>query len=88
VNARKVVFNKYEGIGPCENLLHYATAHDAEFMSDYARTHPAEDLAESFSHYLLKPGDTKATLDVGKKGVTDKWDYLVAHYPEKLRKKP
>jgi hypothetical protein len=82
---RWVVHDKYESAFPPSRFFHFSDRHRNEFVSGYARSHPAEDLAESFAHYLSSPDRTRDVLDVGREGVTDKWDYLVQHYPSRLR---
>ena len=85
VNGRMVVYDKYEGRvdkAPTQ-FLHYAKKLD-NFVSEYARTHPAEDLAESFSRYLHDPklylGDKPKAPLMGDA----KRAYLEKHYPKKL----
>jgi uncharacterized protein DUF4157/putative zinc-binding metallo-peptidase len=85
VNGRMVVYDKYEGAldKPPTHFLHYSKKED-KFVSDYARTHPAEDFAESFSHYLHDP-DILPMQDSAKEMMGDaKWGYLEKNFPQKL----
>jgi hypothetical protein len=93
-NGRMVVYDKYEGSlekAPTQ-FLHYSKKED-KFVSDYARTHPAEDLAESFSRYLYDPplhagdilGLTKSARELMGEA---KWAYLEKNYRQKLKGKP
>jgi hypothetical protein len=34
---------------------------------------------------MVDPNRTKAVLDVGRSAAANKWNYLVSHYPDKLR---
>jgi hypothetical protein len=86
IGNRMVIPDKYETTFPPTRFFHYAVAHDGEFVSNEARSHPAEDLAASFASYLLDPDWTREKLDVRPPDVTDKWDYLVTHYPDRLRR--
>ncbi|MEW9501001.1 hypothetical protein [Jeotgalibacillus marinus] len=36
-----------------EDLDHFFTNHEDEFVTDYAATHPSEDIAESWSYFVL-----------------------------------
>jgi hypothetical protein len=91
VNGRMVTFYKYQA-GTKEDPLslsldlfvHYDAKRDEQFVSRYARLDPMEDLAESFAVYLLEPGKTQKTLDVPSGG-DNKWKYLTARYPDKLK---
>jgi hypothetical protein len=86
VERRWVVNDKYEGLAvfPPTRFFHFGDDHREEFVSGYAKSHPAEDLAESFAHFLLNPDATRRKLDVGRRGAMDKWDFLVRNYPERL----
>jgi hypothetical protein len=87
VNGRMVVYDKYEGRweSPPTRFLHYASAHRNTFVSRYAQTHPAEDLAESFSRYLHDPKITLIQDSARSKMGEAKWRYLEQRYPQKLR---
>ncbi len=86
IGNRMVIHDKYETtFSTPSRFFHYAVAHNEEFVSNYARSHPAEDLAESFAFSMLRPDETRRVLDVGARGVRDKWDYLTQHYPQRLR---
>jgi hypothetical protein len=76
IRDRMVVGDRYEGPLTSNRFWHYAAARDAEFVSSYARSHPADDLAESFAHFVLHPDGTRRTLNRGRPGQMDKWDYL------------
>lgn len=85
-NGRMIVYDKYETGDmnrPPTRFLHYERG--KPFISDYARTHPAEDLAESFSRYLHDPQIT--LLQTGARSLMgdDKWRYLESHYPQGLQ---
>jgi hypothetical protein len=85
INGRMVVYDKYEGRldkAPTQ-FLHYAKKED-KFVSDYARTHPAEDLAESFSRYLHDPKITLLHTPARELMGEAKWGYLEKNYPQKL----
>jgi hypothetical protein len=93
INNRMVVPDRYEenfddpNVPPTQ-YLHYDAKRDEEFVTPYARSHPADDLAESFARYLLDPDDTKEKLDHdGKRPGGNKWQYLVRKYPGKLKEK-
>lgn len=84
-NNRMVVYDKYQPGRPDAaptQFLHYQK--DKPFVSDYARTHPAEDFAESFSRYLHDPRlmivHTPARQLMGE----DKWRFLETHHPQRL----
>jgi hypothetical protein len=86
INGRMVVYDKYEGRldkAPTQ-FLHYAKKED-KFVSAYARTHPAEDLAESFSRYLHDPKITLLQSSARSQMGEAKWGYLEKHYPQKLK---
>jgi len=38
-----------------ESLYHFYLSHDGEFITEYAATNPAEDFAESFTFFVVKP---------------------------------
>lgn len=86
INNRMIVYDKYEGYNmnaPPTRFLHYRRG--AQFVSDYARTHPAEDLAESFSRYLHDPQITLMQSSARTLMGDAKWRYLEATYPDRLR---
>jgi|GEM_PF-2139339 Uncharacterized protein conserved in bacteria len=87
VNGRMVVYDKYEGGRgkPPAQFLHYSKKEDDHFISDYARTHPAEDFAESFSRYLHDAKPFPLSPDAKKALGPAKWAYLEKNYPEKLK---
>jgi hypothetical protein len=85
-NNRMVVYDKYERGGDDRaptQFLHYQK--DKPFVSNYARTHPAEDFAESFSRYLHDPRlmitHTAARELMGE----DKWRFLETRHPQRLQ---
>lgn len=85
INGRMIVYDKYEGRldkAPTQ-FLHYAKKED-KFVSDYARTHPAEDFAESFSHYLHDPKIFPLQKSAKTLMGDAKWAYLEKNYPQKL----
>lgn len=85
-NGRAIVPDKYEpnpGVAP-NQFLHYDARYDDQFVSPYARRHPAEDFAESFAHFMRNPEDMRPVLDRGRPGVMDKWDFLTQRYPARL----
>ena len=84
-NGRMIVYDKYEGFDrnrPATRFLHYRRG--AQFVSDYAQTHPAEDLAESFSRYLHDPTVTLLQSSARTLMGDAKWRYLEATYPNRL----
>ncbi|NNG00309.1 MAG: DUF4157 domain-containing protein [Desulfobacteraceae bacterium] len=97
ISDRYVIFDKYEPRDPFPpgQFVHYAARHDRppnneEFVSNYARTHPAEDLAESFAFYLIDRQATQRKLNSNVPRInsnaafSNKWQYLVANYPHQL----
>jgi len=85
-NNRMVVYDKYEGGGDDRaptQFLHYEK--NKPFVSDYARTHPAEDLAESFSRYLHDPQLMLIHTPARQLMGDEKWRYLETHYPQRLQ---
>lgn len=97
VRDRYVIFDKYEPRDPFPpgQFVHYAARHDQppdneEFVSNYSRTHPAEDLAESFAFYLSNREATQRKLNSRVPRVSsnttfrNKWQYLVSNYPHQL----
>lgn len=45
------------------NLLHeFYLAHPGQFVDDYAVTHPAEDIAESFAYFIFSPKPTGTSI--------------------------
>jgi hypothetical protein len=86
-NGRALVWDKYEqrlGSVP-QQFFHYAARYDAQFVSPYARRHPAEDFAESFAFYMRDPDAVRRLLDRAPEGTMDKWDFLVQRYPARLQ---
>jgi len=76
VGTRMVVVDRYgPELGPTQ-YLHYAAAKNEQFVSNYARSHPADDLAESYAHFVLHPAQTREKLDVEPHNA-NKWSYLV-----------
>ena len=59
---------------------------DKPFVSEYAKAHPAEDLAESFSRYMYDRKDLPFQESARSKMGEAKWQYLVNKYPEKLKR--
>jgi hypothetical protein len=85
-NNRMVVYDKYERGGDAQaptQFLHYQK--DKPFVSDYAHTHPAEDLAESFSRYLHDPQLMLIHTPARQLMGDEKWRYLESHYPQRLQ---
>jgi hypothetical protein len=88
-NNRMIVYDKYEGGGmnrPPTRFLHYQK--NKPFVSEYAHTHPAEDLAESFSRYLHDPPTVLVQTSARTLMGEDKWRYLESHYPQRLQRAP
>jgi hypothetical protein len=86
-NNRMVVYDKYElpWDRPPTRFFHYAKAHADEFVSSYAKTHPAEDLAESFSYYLHDPQVTLLHTGARTRMGDTKWRYLEQNYRRRLQ---
>jgi uncharacterized protein DUF4157 len=78
IGQRMVVVDRYGSATGPNQYLHYAVSHNQEFVTDYARSHPADDLAESYAKYVLEPEETRRKLDVGPRGASNKWRYLRA----------
>ena len=81
-----VVYDKYERGGDNRaptQFLHFEK--DKPFVSEYARTHPAEDLAESFSRYLHDPRLTLIHTSARQLMGDEKWRYLETRYPQRLQ---
>ncbi|HET7113826.1 MAG TPA: DUF4157 domain-containing protein, partial [Pyrinomonadaceae bacterium] len=88
-NRRMIVYDKYEASDmnrPPTRFLHYRSG--TGFVSDYARTHPAEDLAESFSRYLHDPPIAVFQTSARELMGDAKWRYLEANYPQRLQNAP
>jgi hypothetical protein len=43
-------------------LYQFYQAHSAEFVDDYAATHPTEDIAESFTYFVFSPKPAGASI--------------------------
>lgn len=84
-NNRMVIYDKYERGGDDRaptQFLHYEK--DKPFVSEYAKTHPAEDLAESFSRYLHDPRLMLVHTPARELMGDEKWRYLETNYPQTL----
>ena len=81
----KVVYDKYESGNNPTRFFYYPSNRDREFVSDYARTHPAEDLAESFAYYLYDPRILPIQVMARDRLRGPKLNYLRQHYPHQLR---
>jgi hypothetical protein len=86
VGRRWALYDKHE---PPESaptrFFHYSDEHREHFVSDYARTHPGEDLADSFSYYLSDPQIYLIHRSARARMGEAKWRYLEQHYPQRLR---
>ncbi|HEU4511085.1 MAG TPA: DUF4157 domain-containing protein [Pyrinomonadaceae bacterium] len=85
-NNRMVIYDKYQPGRPDAaptQFFHYQK--DKPFVSDYARTHPAEDFAESFSRYLHDPQLMLVHTPARRLMGEEKWRFLETHHPHRLQ---
>jgi hypothetical protein len=95
VGSWKLVYDKYEGNPqtPPTRFFFYPASRDDNFVTDYARTHPEEDFAESFAYYMVDPRDypfqasAESVLD-RPRGGPSKWTYMQRNFPRRRPSDP
>lgn len=83
VSGRAVTNDRYQGnlSAGTVQYWHYDADKNDEFVSNYARTHPGEDLAETFAHFMLDPDGVRR---ISRR----KHEYMETHYQHRLAPGP
>lgn len=59
----------------CEDTYNFFLRHYDDFVDPYASTDPSEDICESFTFFVLRPGDPRADEDVWSRKLDFFYDY-------------